>query len=134
MLCSLLNDWNYFWNKYWNLPFQNWAANELAKQKKWLIIILKDFLKQPLIKQIFGPIFLSFFYFHWLPHKCFFSFLIKAFVNLEKLMRFHWQPFIVYENGENLKMLIKIFCKTLIVSSVILAFLDNHKPKTFFVG
>ena len=30
---------------------KNWAANELAKLKKWLIIILKDFIKQSAIKQ-----------------------------------------------------------------------------------
>ena len=87
-----------------------------------LIIILKDFIKQPLIKQ--SPNFL----------KCFFSFLIKAFANFEKLIRFHWQAFIVYKNGENLKMLIEIFCQKLIVSNVILAFLDQLKPRIFFFG
>ena len=69
--------------------------------------------------------FSQFFFSHWLLHKCFFSFLIKAFANFEKLIRFHWQAFIVYKNGENLKILIEIFCQKLIVSSVILAFL-NH--------
>ena len=52
-----------------------------------------------------------FFFFHLLLHKCFFSFLIKAFASFEKLIRFHWQAFIVYKNGENLKMLIEIFCQ-----------------------
>ena len=54
VLCSLLNDWNHFWDKYCNLPFlaicrslppfniscvilisksKNWTANELAEQK-----------------------------------------------------------------------------------------------------
>ena len=66
--------------------------------------------------------------------KCFFSFLIKAFANFEKLIRFHWQAFIVYKNGENLKMLIEIFCQKLVVSNVILAFLDHLKPKILFVG
>ena len=37
---------------------------------------------------------------------------------LEKVIRFHWQAFIVYKNGENLKMLIEIFCQKLIVSNV----------------
>ena len=62
----------------------------------------------------------------------FFSFHIKAFANFEKLMRFHWQAFIVYKNGENLKILIKIFFRKLIVCNVILAFLDHLKPKIFF--
>ena len=78
--------------------------------------------------------FSHFFFSHWLLHKCFFSFLIKVFANFEKLIRFHWQAFIVYKNGENLKMLIEIFCQKLIVSNVILAFLDYLKSKIFFVG
>ena len=49
-------------------------------------------------------------------------------------IRFHWQAFTVYKNGENLKMLIEIFCQKVIVSNVILAFLDHLKPKIFFVG
>ena len=36
-------------------------------------------------------------------------------------------------NGENLKMLTEIFCQKLIVSNIILAFLDQLKPKIFFV-
>ena len=46
---------------------------------------------------------------------------------------FRWQAFIVYKNGENLKKLIEIFRQKLIVSNVILAFLDHLKPTTFFV-
>ena len=42
--------------------------------------------------------------------------------------------FIVYKNGENLKMQIEIFRQVLIVSDIILAFLDHLKPKIFFVG
>ena len=49
-------------------------------------------------------------------------------------IRLHWQAFIVYENGENLKILIEIFRQKLIASNVILAFLDHLKPKFFFVG
>ena len=78
--------------------------------------------------------FSQFFFPHWLLHKCFLSFLIKAFANFEKLIRFHWQAFIVYKNGENLKMLIEIFYQKLIVSNLILAFLDHLKPKIFFFG
>ena len=58
-----------------------------------------------------------------------FSFLINAFASFEKLIRFHWQAFIVYKNGQNFKMLIDIFCQKLIVSNVILAFSDHQKPK-----
>ena len=93
-----------------------------------LIIILTDFIKQPFIKQ--SPIFLSFSFLI----DCFFSFLIKAFANFQKLIRFHWQTFIVYKNGENLKMLMEIFCSKLIVSNVILVFLGHLKRKIFFVG
>ena len=60
----------------------------------------------------------------------FISFLVKTFVNFENLIRFHWQALIV-DNGENLKMLIEIFCQN---SNVILAFLDHLKPKIFFAG
>ena len=49
-------------------------------------------------------------------------------------IRFHWETFIIYKNGENLKILIEIFRQKLIVSNVILAFLDHLKPKIFFVG
>ena len=98
----------------------------------FVVIILKDFIKQPFIKQ--SPNFFSF----SLPIDCcisiFFSFHIKAFANFEKLMRSHWQTFIVYKNVENLKILIKVFCKNRILSNVILAFLEHVKPKVFFVG
>ena len=78
--------------------------------------------------------FSQFFFSHWLLHKCFFSFLIKAFVNFEKLIIVHWKASIVYKNGENLKMLIEIFLRKRIVSNAILAFLGYLKPKIFFVG
>ena len=135
-LCSLLNNWNYFWNKYYNLPFlaichslsflilsksKNWTANELAKQKMTNCHI-KGLYKTACYKTKS-----NFFFSHWLLHKCFFSFVIKAFSNFEKLIRFHWQAFIVYKNRENLKMLIQVFCQKPIVSNVILIFL--LKPK-----
>ena len=72
--------------------------------------------------------FSQFFFSLCLLHKCFFSFLIKAFPN------FHRQAFIMYKNGETLKMLMEMFCQKLIVSNVILAILDHLKPKIFFVG
>ena len=76
----------------------------------------------------------QFFFFDWALYECFFSFLVKAFVNFEKLVRFHRQAFIVYKNGEILKILLDIFCQKLVVSNVILAFLGHMKPKIFFVG
>ena len=48
-------------------------------------------------------------------------------------IRFHRQAFIVYNNGENLKILIEIFRQKLIVSNIILAFIDHLKTKIFFV-
>ena len=65
--------------------------------------------------------FSQFFFSDWMLHKCFFSFLIKAFTDFGKLIRFHWQASIVYKNGENLKILMQVFCQKLIVSNVILA-------------
>ena len=145
LICSLLNNWNYFWNRCCNLPFpsspfdiscvilisksKNWAANDLVKQKNGYHI--KEFYKTTFYKTKcnFSQLFFS----HWLLHKHFFSFLVKAFANFEKLIRFHWQACIVYKNGENLKMLIEIFCQKLIVFNVILDFLDHLKPKIFFV-
>ena len=78
VLYSLLNDWNCFWNKYCNLPFlafcgpllpllifllSSWYQKAkiglwMSLQNKKMVIILKDFIKQPVIKQ--SPRFLSF--------------------------------------------------------------------------
>ena len=49
-------------------------------------------------------------------------------------IRFHWQAFIVYENGKKLKILIEILRLKLIVSNVILAFSDHLKAEIFFGG
>ena len=49
-------------------------------------------------------------------------------------IRFHWQAFIAYKNGENLRIMIEVFRQKLIVSNVNLVVLDHLKPKTFFVG
>ena len=59
---------------------------------------------------------------------------MKAFVNFEKLIRFYRQAFIIYKNGENLKILKEIFSQKFIVSNIILALLDHLKPKIFFVS
>ena len=102
-----------------------------------LIIILKDFIKQPAIKQ--SQPFLSFSLLIDCCVSVFSLFLSKHlqvlknwFSNFEK--RFHWQAFIVYKTGENLKILMEIFYQKLMVFNVILAFLDHLKPKIFFVG
>ena len=142
----------YFWNKYYNLPLlaichsqhplliflaSSWyqkakiGLQTRLQTKKWLIIIWKDFIKQTCkTKSNFSQSFYS----HWLLHECFFSFLIKAFENFEKLIRLHWQAFIVYKNGEYLKILIEIICRKRIVSNDILTFLDYSNSKIFFVG
>ena len=137
MLCSLLNNWNYFWNKYFSLLFPaicrsqlpllvflasswyqkaNYGYEWACKIKKWLIIILKGFIKQSVIKQ--SLTFLSFCS-HWLLHKSLLSSLIKAVANFVKMIRFRRQPFIVHKNGENLKILIEKSYQKRIISSVI---------------
>ena len=147
MLCSLLNDWNYFLKKYCNLLFltifrsqfpfliflaSSWQQRASLQDKwLWLIIILKGFIKQPVTKE--SPTFLSF-YFLIDRCMCFSSFLMKAFVNFEKLIRLYQQAFIVCKNGENLKILIEIFRQKVIVSNVIMAFLNHLKPKIVFIG
>ena len=149
--CSLLNDWNNFWNKYRNLPllaicrsllpFSIFLASSWCQKakiglrmslqnKKMINYRIKGLYETTCYKTKSN--FSQFFFSHWLLHKCFFSFLIKAFANFEKLIRFHWQVFIVYINGENLKMLMEIICHKRIVSNVVLAFLDHLKPKIVF--
>ena len=153
VLCSLLNDWNYIWNKYCNLPFlaicpsllplliilaSSWyqkakiGLRMSLQNKKMINYHIKGLYKSTCYKTKSN--FSEFFFSHWLLHKCFFSFLIKAFVNFKILIRFHWQAFIIYKNGENLKMLIEIFCQKPTVSNAILTFLYHLKPKIFFVG
>ena len=118
------------------------ASSWYQKEKIWLWMSLRN--KKMINYHIKGLYkttcyktksnFSQFFFSHWLLHKRFFSFLIKASENFEKLIRFHWQASIVYKNGENLKMLIEILCQKLIISNVTLAFLDHLKPKIFFVS
>ena len=48
--------------------------------------------------------FSQFCYSHWLLHEGFFSFLIKAFVKSENLIRFHHQAFIISKHREKLKI------------------------------
>ena len=155
MLCSLLNDWNYFLNKYCNLLFpaicrsllplfiflaSSWYQKakiglrlSLGNKKKKINYHIKGLYKTTCYKA--KPNFSQFFFSQWELHKCFISFLIKAFSNFENLTRFHWQDFLVYQNEKKkLKMLIEIFWQKLLVSDIILAFLDDLKPKRFFVG
>ena len=80
VLCSLLSDWTYFWNKYCNLSFpaiccsqflllifiaSSWfqKANialrmSMRNKKKWLDVFLKGFVKQSIPEQ--STTFLSF--------------------------------------------------------------------------
>ena len=153
LLFSLLSDWNYFWNKYCNFPFlaicrslfllliflaSSWYQKpkiglQMSFQNKQMIkyFHINGLLKQLVIKQ--SPTFLSF---SFLIDCCIkvFSFLIKAFGNFEKLIRFHWQASILCKSGENWKILIEIFFQKLMASSVIFAFLDHLKPTIFFIG
>ena len=119
VLCSLLNDWNYFWNTYCNLPFlaicrsllplliflaSSWYQKakiglRMSLQNKKMInyhIKIKYFIKQPVMKQ--SPTFLSFSFLIDCCISVFFCFRIKAFAYFENLIRFHWQAFISYKN------------------------------------
>ena len=111
---------------------KNWAGNEFAIQKKWLVVTLKDFLKQIVIKQT--PTFLSFSYLIDCCNKCYFLFPYQSIYKFLKIDKISLAGFLVYKNDENLKMLIETFCQKLTVSKVILAFLDYLKPNIFLVG
>ena len=142
MSCSLLNDWNYFWNKYCNLPFLAICRSLLAllvflasswyqkakiglrmswQNKKMINYHIKGLYQTTCYKtkSNFSQFFFSHFY---CCISVFFSFLIKAFGNFEKLVRFYWQAFIVYKNRKKLNILIEIFRQKLIVSNVIWPF------------
>ena len=114
VLCLIWNDWNYlFLKKIWFVAIsrsQFLASSWEQKRKTGLrmslwnkrkIIILKGLIKQPGIKQ--SLFFLSFSFLIDCCMSVFFSFLIKAFVNFEKLIRFHPQAFIAYKMGKNWK-------------------------------
>ena len=144
MLRSLLNDWNYFWNKYYNLPFlvvcrsqsflliflaSSWNQkaktaprtslrnknNNVNKKTCWTKNIINNIITKP------SSTFLNF---SVLTDCCMsvFPLFLKVFANFEKLIKFHRQTFIIYENGENLKILKEIFRQKLIASNVILTF------------
>ena len=81
--------------------------------KEKMIIILKGFLKTTCYKTKSN--FSKFFYFLWLLYQCFSSFLIKAFVKCETLTRLYHQNFVICKNGENLKILIELFCQKLLM-------------------
>ena len=78
----------------------------LRNKKQTINYHFKGFIKQPVIKQ--SPTFPCFSFLIDCCMSVFFCFLITAFVNFEKLLKFHRQAFIVYKNGENLKILIFI--------------------------
>ena len=109
MLCSLLNDWNYFLNKYCNLLFpaicrsllplfiflaSSWYQKakiglrlSLGNKKKKINYHIKGLYKTTCYKA--KPNFSQFFFSQWELHKCFISFLIKHFQILKT-----WQDFI----------------------------------------
>ena len=107
-LFSLLNDWNYFWNKYCNLPFlaicrsllplliflaSSWyqkakiGLRMSLQNKKMINYHIKGLYKTTCYKTKSN--FSQFFFSHWLLYKCFFSFLIKGLANFEKVIRFY---------------------------------------------
>ena len=95
------------------------------QNKKMINYHIKNIIKQPVIKQ--GPTFLSF------------SFLIDGYISvfslsLSKLLQILKKISLLVKNGKNFKILIELFYQTLIVSNVVLAFLDHLKPKIFFVS
>ena len=87
----------------------------------------KGFIKQPVKNKVqLLPVFL------FSTVGVLFLFPYQSVCIFEKLIRFHEQAFIVYKNGENLKILIEIFCQEVIVSNFIFGFLDHLEPKTSF--
>ena len=101
-----------FWYFLRHLDIKNQKLGcKWACKTKKLTTILKNFVKQPVITQ--SPTFLSFSFFIDCCIIVFFSFLIKASANFKKLVRFDWQDFIVYKNGENFYCWWKYFAKNL---------------------
>ena len=106
VLCSLLNDSNYFWNKCCGLSFLaifrsvplliflSWSWYQKGKiglrmrlrNKKMINYHIKRLYKTACYKNV--PTFLSFFS-HWLLHKCFSLFLSKPLQILD-----NWYDFI----------------------------------------
>ena len=73
--------------------------------------------------------FSQFFFSHWLLYDCFFSFLIKAFVNFEKLVSFHRLAFTIYKKWRKFENTERNVSPKVLVYNVILVFLDHLKPK-----
>ena len=118
VLRSLLNDLSYFWNKFCNFPFLAICRSQFAFliflgsswyvkakiERRTSLRNKKNLVNRKTCYKTKSN--LSQFYFsYWLLYECFFSFVIKTFVNFEKLIRFHRQAFILYKNRENLKIL-----------------------------
>ena len=120
VLRSLQNDWNYFWNKYCNLPFlaicrsllplliflaSSWyqkakiGLRMSLQNKKMINYHIKNFIKQPVIKQ--GPTFLSLSFLIDCCESVFSLPLSKRLLILK-----NWQDF---TSKLSLKILIKIF-------------------------
>ena len=161
MLRSLLNDWNYFQNNYCNLPFlaifhshsplwhflyhpdikkqklcyeRECEIKKLLWTKKLIEEKINNFHFEGLYKiscYKTKSTFSQYLFSHWSLYQFFSSFLLKAFVNFEILIRFHGQAFILHRNGENLKILKEIFCQKLLASIVIFVFSDIWNQKYF---
>ena len=123
VLCSLLNNLNYFWIKHSNLPFlaiccsqfplwyslghpdnkkQNLRCEWTCGIKK-MIVILKGFIKQPVIKQC--PFFLSFSFLidccmsvFFFPYQSVCKFWkidkISSYIKIEKIWKYWWKYFV----------------------------------------
>ena len=116
---------------------ENCTANEPAKLNK--ILWIKDFWRKMIdyhFKGLYKTICYktkSNFLLFSLTAVWVFLLFIKVFVNFEKVIRFYHQAFIVYKSWKNSKISIEIFRQRLIVSNVILPFLDHLNYNIFFV-
>ena len=99
-------------------------ALRMTLRKKKMIIIIKDFIKQPVIKQI-PFFFLSFSFFSG----CFVGVFFFPYQSVCKFWKIDKIP-----STSNLKILIEIFRQKRIASNVILVFLEHLKAKIFFVS
>ena len=109
VLCSLVNDWNYFWNEYCNLPFLAIFRSQLPlfllrhpdiKEQKlgceWACEIKKKIINCHInhIKGLYKTNcyktksnISQFSFPHWLLHKCFFLFLYQCVCKFWKIFK-----------------------------------------------
>ena len=123
MFCLLLNGWNYFSNKYCNFavpyfPFWLFLRHpDIKKQKlgwEWACKT-KKMINHPIKKTCYKTKsnFSQFFF----SHRVFFLFPYQSVCKFWKIDKISLVSFLVYKNGENLKMLIEIFSQN--ISSLI---------------